>query len=179
MAQLGWMRIIGATLAAALAATPSWSTTASAERAAFAAFKRLDHSGTMSLGPDDLTAPGAGRSLFTLLDSNSDGALTVTDGAPARRLLRSTGQDRLSPAQFSQRNMPRIAALLDANGDGRLSLGELRPSLAGNAPLPATVPYAAAPEVPVITPPQPCWLMTPPGRWITVPAWTPQCRLHP
>lgn len=179
MAWLGWQRIIGATMGAALAATPVWAATASAERTAFAAFKRLDRSGTMSLGADDLAVPRAGTALFTLLDSNSDGILTAADGTPARRLLRAVGQDRLVPALFSQRNAPRMATILDADGDGRLSLAELRPSLAGNAPLPLPAPFPPAPEVVVVTPPRPCWLLTAQGTWITLPAWAPKCRLSP
>lgn len=178
MVPAGLTRIIAAALAAALAAAPAWGATASAERTAFAAFKRLDRSGRMSLGPDDLAVPKAGSSLFTLLDGNGDGVLTAADGAPARRLLRATGQDRLGPAYFSQRNTPRLAAVLDLDGDGRLALAELRPTLAGNAPLPEPQPLLLAPEIVPLTRPQPCWLLTPQGTWITLPAWAPKCRLR-
>lgn len=179
MAQIGWTGLIGLTIAmAAFAAVPAWGE-ARSDRAAFAAFKRLDQSGTLSLGADDLSAPNAGRSLFTILDDNGDGTLTADDGAPARRLLRQARQDGLSPAQFTSRRTIPMAAALDANRDGRLSLAELRPSLSGNAPLSEAAPPARSPEVEEIKPPRPCWLLTPRGTWITLHAWTPKCRLAP
>ena len=178
MAILGRTGVIGFTIAAAVAAVPAWGES-DTDRAAFAAFKRLDRSGTLSLGVDDVSPPNAGRSLFTILDNNGDGTLTAADGAPARRLLRQTGQDRLSPTHFPPRRAIPMAAALDADGDGRLSLAELRPSLSGNAPLPDPAVPARAPEVVQGEPPRPCWLLTPQGTWITLPAWTPKCRLNP
>lgn len=185
MAQTGWTRIIGATITAlALAAVPTRESGAqvppnAAEHAAFAAFKRLDRSASLSLGFDDLSSPNAGRSLFTILDGNGDGALTAADGAPARRLLRQARQDRLSPTQFTPRRTITMAVALDTDGDGRLSLSELRPRLSGNAPLPEPTAPPRSPEVESIKPTPPCWLLTSQGTWITLPAWTPKCRLSP
>lgn len=183
MARTGWTWIVGATIAAAVVAAPAGGQPPGPgpgpERAAFAAFKRLDHSGSNSLGTADLASRDAGRSLLAILDGNGDGALTAADGGPARRLLHQFGRDRLTAAQFSLRTAARVVTALDADGDSRLALGELRPSLAGNAPLPEPAPPAPSPEVTAAARPQPCWLLTSQGTWITLPAWTPKCRLAP
>lgn len=169
----GWA-VMGSVVAALLGAGSAWGKVPpnAGERAAFAAFKRLDRDGNQSLDPAALSSLASVRQMFRVLDKNDDGTLSVADGEPARRLLRQAHARQLSPAQLS----PRLLGALDTDGDGRLSLGEVRPSLAGNAPLPPTAPPARNPQIEVPQRMQPCWLHTPQGTWIQVQTWVPLCR---
>lgn len=180
MARAGALWIIGCV--AMLAGWPGQSGAGAlppnpSDRAALARFKQLDHHATLRLTLDELTSTGAARRVFAILDRNDDGRLTAADGAPARRLLRRTGLGAMSRGQFATLGARRWMAVLDADGDNGLSMAELRPAMAGTAPLEAAPPprpdLAEAPARP-----QPCWYFDGTGRWVELPASDPTCRMR-
>lgn len=180
MARAGALWIIGCV--AMLAEWPDQSGAGAlppnpSDRAALARFKELDHSGTLRLTLDELTSTGAARRVFAILDRNDDGRLTAADGAPARRLLRRARLRAISHSQFASLGARRWMAALDVDGDGGLSMAELRPAMAGTAPLEAAPP--PRPDL-VQSPahPQPCWYFDGTGRWVELPASDPACRLR-
>lgn len=66
---------------------------------------------------------------------------------------------------------------LDRDGDGLVTLGDLRPSLAGNRPI--LPPAFPAPEVvePRARVPS-CWIFQGDGRWVELPSNDPTCRMR-
>lgn len=181
MARVCWSWIIGgmATLAALPAAARADALPPDAgNRAALARFKELDHQGNLHLSPDDLSTAGAGARLFAILDRDGDGKLSAADGAPARQVLRRTGMRSLSRQRFAALGASRWLAALDGDDNGRLSLAELRPSLAGNAPLDTAAASPPRPDI-VESPARPssCWFFDG-TRWVELPGSTPTCRLR-
>lgn len=151
----------------------------SSDRAALARFKQLDHHGTLNLTTDELSSAGVARPLFAILDRNGDGRLTAADGSPSRRVLSSARARTMSRDQFAALGPSRWVTALDIDGDGGLNLAELRPSLAGNAPLDrATSPPPRPDIVELPARPRSCWYFDGTGRWIELPASTPTCRMR-
>ncbi|MGE5516839.1 MAG: hypothetical protein ACM31D_13575 [Bacteroidota bacterium] len=179
MTRLGRLWIIGGM--AALATFPAIAGADAlppdiGNRTALARFNALDHQGNRLLTLDDLSSAGAAARLFTILDRDGDGTLTVADGAPARQLLRRAGTRTLTRQRFAGLGASRWLAALDNDADGRLSLAELRPSLAGNAPLDTPAASPTRPDV-VAAPARPpsCWFFDG-TRWVELPGSTPTCR---
>lgn len=183
MAKAGTAAIIGAMAMTILAGWPVGARAGAqppnaSDRAALARFKTLDRQADLSLSPDELAPARAARPLFAILDRSNDNTLTAADGAPARHLLYRLGLRKMSRSQFTSLTMPRIVAALDTDGDGRLSMAELRPSLAGNAPLATAAPPLSPPDIVDRQPrPQPCWYFDG-NRWVELPATTPTCRMR-
>ncbi|HLO76537.1 MAG TPA: EF-hand domain-containing protein [Magnetospirillum sp.] len=111
-------------------------------RAALAAFNRLDGNGDRALGRDELAMVSrrkAADALFSLMDADGDGRLSVKElGAASGALLARFDAYDVNKDGFVSRQEfpnfvdPRLLEALDRDGDGRLSLAELRPAFAGS-----------------------------------------------
>lgn len=121
-------------------------------RTALAGFNRLDHDGDGALTPAELRLRGKEKgadALFALLDADGDGRLSVKElGAASGALLaRFDAYDVNKDGFVARREFPNyvdpvLLAALDRNRDGRVSLAELRPGMAGHraAAQPVAVP---------------------------------------
>jgi hypothetical protein len=160
-------------------------------RAALAAFNRADHDGDRGLSRAELLSFGrekAAALLFTMLDANGDGRLSVKElgAANGALLARFDAYDANKDGFVTRREFPnfvdpRLFAALDRNHDGRLSLAELRPTFAGahvRSVAPPPVRQARAAQPPSSRPS--CWV-TGFGRnslTFEVPVVSSPCRTH-
>ena len=166
------MRIaIGLTMLIAAALAPAARADIPASergRVALASFNTIDSNGDGGLSLAELRAlgPKGGVALFDLLDTGTAGKLWLADYAHRRnpvllarlKALDSAGRGYVERGQFVDKRVDsRLFSALDRDGDGRLSMAELRPAFAGwqASPPPPPVRQAWEPE------PEPapyCWV---------------------
>jgi Ca2+-binding EF-hand superfamily protein len=138
-------------------------------RAALAAFNRLDHDGDRGLTRGELLSMGRQKgadALFAMLDANGDGRIAIREfgAANGALLARFDAYDANRDGFVTRREFPnfvdpRLVAALDRNGDGRLSLAEIRPAFAGARERVAPPVEVRKARVPVTPRPQPyCWV---------------------
>ncbi|MBC7908707.1 MAG: EF-hand domain-containing protein [Rhodospirillaceae bacterium] len=111
--------------------------------AAVAMFKGFDRNGDAGLSRAELDGRGREKgsdALFALMDADSDGKLSLKEftGSGSGPLLgRFDAYDVDKNGYVARREFPnfvdpRLAAALDRNRDGRVSLAEFRPAFAGS-----------------------------------------------
>ena len=138
-------------------------------RIALASFNAIDSDGDGGLSLAELRAlgPKGGAALFDLLDTGTAGRLWLTDFAHRRNaalLARlkagdPKGRGYVERAQFVDKPVdPVLFAALDVNGDGRLSLAELRPVFAGWRATPQAPPPVRQVWEPEPDPTPYCWV---------------------
>jgi len=138
-------------------------------RIALASFNTIDSNGDGGLSLAELRAlgPKGGAALFDLLDTGTAGRLWLTDFAHRRNpalLARLKAEDPkgrgyVERAQFVDKRVdPVLFAALDRDGDGRLSMAELRPTFAGLRAPPPAPPSGRQAWEPEAEPLPICWV---------------------
>lgn len=160
---------------------------------AVATFKSLDRDGDAGLSRSELLARGrekGAKALFTLLDADSDGRLSLKEfnGSGSGPLLgRFDAYDAnkdgfVARWEFPNYVDPRLVAALDRNRDNRVALGEIRPAFAGSKAVAAKAEPVRRKAVQSRPQTQPwCWITGfGSDQWtIEVPVSADGCRTNP